>query len=1000
MKLLLSLIVIVLLGLHTLPYLVRDHVVIWLRDHGAHEAHFEAININWFDGSIALTKLSATAPDTPPINVGQLDLGIDYKALFEQRVLVKHLAVKEVQTGLYQKQDDLWLGPINLSALSDDKPESPDTTASDEPSAWRFGIQSVAIDSLVWALDIPPYKQSLFIETAELNSLLQWDEQATTALQLKGTLNGSSFDIESEATPLPAQKVSTLSLKLDQFPLESVAAPWVPQLKGTLTTNLFVKVDLADLSGRIEHTGDIKVTGFRWQDEGLSAKDQVLTWAGKGVVDLKEAAPEKITLAGRIQSNDVALKQDGSLDLTLAKLGWQGDIAMAFANGQLKQVKGPQTISLGQLDLTQPGLQLSAKSLTQQGPLTLAFGKQGPQRVTLGTALDVQALSLQQGEMALKLGSVRQQGPLSVTLGESGPQQVTAAIDAALAGLSLSQPALQLKMAGADIRSQTELAWREADLATISANPDIRLKGVDFSQTTGLVVRTDHATLKAQLNEMPPSAPKITAADVVLEELYVSADKAPLTLASLDQLALSNGYYDTKTISADRIRFANLKANYQEGSVPMVEAGSIDIAQFSMAELARLVIESIVINQTTTEVTVTKAQAIKEVERLQAALAALSGPSAASGEDAKSDSNDAGMTVRIGKVSLTDTNLVRFADNSVAPRFQSEASITALNIANIDTGSEQQSQFSAKATINKRASLAVDGKLNLFGGDKNGSWKLALNNMQLPVVSPYAGKFIGYYLQSGQMNFASDVTLKKSELSGTNQIDLRRIEVQPAQNSATGKFNQQLSMPLGTAIAVLEDGDDNIKLDLPVEGSLNDPKFGYQSIVERLAKKGLKQAAFSFLTKSLQPYGALISIAKTAIDASQSGAFINLAPVGFVAGENQPNADAGDYVAKISGMLKERDALRLNVCGNAVLADKQALLPELEKINKKREKPLTAEQLDEIVTDKLQVLAGERGETVMDMLLKQGVPQKQLFSCFAVPNTKNAELAPGVALAL
>ncbi len=971
MRVIMSMLVVIVLGLYSLPYLIRDQAVIWLKGQGAEHVSFEKVDIHWLSGSVELIELKADSEGVPPMRVGHLKVTLDYPSLFEKRILINEVILSDVASGLYQQGDDLWLGPVNLSQFNSTEPsvKEPESPASE----WRVGIANVRLNHINWALNLPQHQQQIVIDNADLNSLYQWDETASTQVTLNGLLNGSRIELNSAAVPLPEQKTSTIKLVLDRFPIESVAKAWVPQLKGFLTTNLELKLDLTGGSGQLLHSGSFSLDEFSWKDEQINVSDKRLEWSGKGAVKLAASALQNVSLQGAIQSSGIKLEQGKQLALLMSQLSWQGGVDLGFDGSALSSIKGPQQLSIKNLDFSQADQRISAAGLSQQGPLNLSFTENVPKQLNSQLTLNID------------------------TLGLKNPQ-----IDLAAAQLSLVSP--------------LKISWQGSELAGITAAPAITLQKLQLSQDGRLAVALDSVDMAAELANMSVSQPVIEKVRLKTAALSVSTLKEPLQLLELGSIGLVNGFYSTKKISAEQLTFSGLKANYKQGQQPMSTIGELQLKGLLLTDLNRLVINDARIKDTQTYVSVTNKQGIKEIERLTFALATLGEGTSARGKEnnakttaittaittttAKAENQETAFSVSVEQLLMTSKNLINIEDHSVQPAFKSVLDIQELNVEKVDSGKAELSPFKLQATINTHAKLTASGKMNLLGGTRNGNWKLDIKNAELPVVSPYAGKYVGYFLQSGQMDFSSSGTLKEGVLAGKNRIKLNRLEVQPAQTQATDEFNSKLSMPLGTAISVLQDSDDNIKLDLPVEGSLDDPQFGYQDIVNRLATKGLKKAAFSFLTKALQPYGALISIASTAIDANKSGAFITLAPVNFTAGTSTVAADMGGYLGKIAEMMSSRKGLRLNICGNAVKDDRIALSALLEKENKAKAKPLSPAELEVVMLERLQGLAVARGAQVTSLLLEKGVAKDRLFSCFPVPNLKSDELKPGVVLAL
>lgn len=947
MRIIMLLFMLLLLAVYSLPYLIRDQVVVWLYQQGAESVTFKKFSINWWRGQVEIDQLHATREGKPALDIGYLRVGIDYSDLLEKRVRISQLWVADINSGLQQQDDQLWLGPVNLSQWQSEETETPDT----EPTSWQFGIANIAFANIRWQLQLPDFAHTLWLQQGALNALSQWDQEAITHILLTGKLNDSAFSIDSDATPLPDTKTTQLKIKLSEFPLQPLLKPWVPALSGVLTTDLTVSLALQNEQLQIEHDGSIDLAEFGWKQPELSIQNRTLAWQGQGAVTLAQWAPEQVSVQGKINSQGFALTQ-ADLNTALGALAWQGEANLNWADQQLKSIKGPQALTLNQLTLSQGDLKLALQRLTQQGALTVAFENNSAASISTSLAAKGQKLSVQQPDLAIELADVDLKGPLAVNLAA----------------------------------------------AQLSAKPVAQVSQLNVQQGGALQVIASTLGLNATLDNMAFAEPAAREISLTGQDIRVDTLKQPLNVASVAKLEASDGYYSSQSAGVARLRVDNAVVNQPKAGQPMVKWQTLALDNLSLTEQNnRLALGKVSLKGSQTALTLTKEQTIAELDRLERALQGKQAQStAATGNKAETSS----FTVAIKQLALEQGNLLRFKDTSVQPVFESEVDIQQLTLGDIDTRSPKLSPFALKATLNKRAQLEGSGKLMLLGDKRDGNWRLSLNNVELPVVSPYAGKYVGYYLQSGKLQLTSEGTLKANTLSGENRIVLNRLEVKPAQSEATAAFNQKLSMPLGTAISVLQDSSNNIKLEIPVEGSLDDPQFGYQSIINRLATKGLKQAALSFLTKSLQPYGALITLASKAIEANNSGAFITLAPVEFAPAGKQPQASADDYLTKIVAMLKERQGMQLNICGNAVSKDRQVLLPVLQKENAKRDKPLPPEQLEISLMEQLQTLAVERGEVITQQLITKGVKKDRLFSCYPVPNLSDETLAPGVVLAL
>lgn len=811
MRWLLALLILVFLTLHNLPYLIRDQAVIWLRSQGVENASITALNVHWLKGAVSLQGLNAEREGQLPLKLDRLWVQIDYAALSEQRVLIREVEIKGLHSGVAEKQDVLWLGPLNLTALGGNEsaePAAPDTSG-DEPSPWQVGIDRITIDDFDWRAAVAGQSHHLQISHASVSDFHQWHQQQPTLVELDGSINRAPIKLETRLVPLPEHKRSELSIKVEAFPLQSVTALIQPELKALVDLDLTVKADLQEGQIRIAEKGEIRISDLQWAQAELALKQKQLVW--------------------------------------------NGDVALVLDNGTPQSLEVTGDLNSEQAHFTQAGQQVGLNTLALATEIRSA---------------DMQAFEIQLPQLDLQ----------GVNLSKAGAELVT------LTGLSLKDTQVDLPL--------------QVNAARIDA--------------TGLKV-------------MGGQRPFLKLRDSRISNLQ---------------------FKDSSQLTIGAVRLAD-----SETRITLDAEGQLRELDWLLSQL-----------QPDADQNADEVKAAKEAETV--------------------DTESARLAVRLNQLQLSGNNHIRFRDLSAKPTFKTDVNIEAFTLGTVDTVRVQRTPFDLQATINKFAKLKADGEMELLGGQHNGHWTLDLNGLEMPPLSPYAERFTGYYLNSGQFNLSSSGSIDQGTIEGSNQMRINRLTVDQRDADLVAQFSEKITMPLETAIMVLEDNDNNITLDIPVTGSLEDPSFGYQSIINDLAARGLKKAAVGFLTKSLQPYATLISLASSAMEASEKGAFITLNPVTFQPGSNALNSDAQGYLGKLAEMLNERKAMRLNICGRSVPADRQTLQAALLEANKKRKKPLPPEALETELTEQLQQLAEQRAEEVKTRMA-QSVDSGRLFLCFA-----------------
>ncbi|UUV18149.1 DUF748 domain-containing protein [Fusobacteria bacterium ZRK30] len=113
-------------------------------------------------------------------------------------------------------------------------------------------------------------------------------------------------------------------------------------------------------------------------------------------------------------------------------------------------------------------------------------------------------------------------------------------------------------------------------------------------------------------------------------------------------------------------------------------------------------------------------------------------------------------------------------------------------------------------------SLNMDGQLDIFN----------LNFLDFKQV---LSENLPNEIDNGKLNYNCNITLNKGKVVGENLISVEKINI--------GEKTKVDSMiPLKLGVNILKDREDNLKLDLPISGDFNNPKFK----ISRVILEGLK----------------------------------------------------------------------------------------------------------------------------------------------------------------
>jgi hypothetical protein len=207
------------------------------------------------------------------------------------------------------------------------------------------------------------------------------------------------------------------------------------------------------------------------------------------------------------------------------------------------------------------------------------------------------------------------------------------------------------------------------------------------------------------------------------------------------------------------------------------------------------------------------------------------------------------------------------------------------------------------STDGRRAGVRLDGRVPPNGSARieatlpplapldDTEIAVSFARVPMPRLTPYVGTFAGYRVASGRLDLDLDYRITDAQLVAENRVVLDSLRLGPRIDSPDA-----LDLPLELGLALLRDGDDRIVLEVPVNGSLDDPEFDLAPVILRAVGNiftNLVAAPFKLL-------GSLIPDGSPDIDR-----------VAFAIGEATIPEDQLDRFVDLEAALGQRPALQL-----------------------------------------------------------------------------------------
>jgi len=310
-------------------------------------------------------------------------------------------------------------------------------------------------------------------------------------------------------------------------------------------------------------------------------------------------------------------------------------------------------------------------------------------------------------------------------------------------------------------------------------------------------------------------------------------------------------------------------------------------------------------------------------------------------------------TVRIGKI-VVRSGAVLFLDRSVTPEFRMDVTGLTGTVSGMSSLASSAADVDLRATLNGQASLSVTGKVNPLSSNLFLDLKIACLDFDLPPVSPYSGTYGGYAIQRGKLGFDLAYKVSQRRLEARNKLLLDQFDFGEKVDSPKATH-----LPVRLAVSLLKDRDGRITLDLPVSGSLDDPKFRVGRIILKMIGNLLVKVATS-------PFALLGSLF--------GGGGAELDVVTFAPGAATLDEAAHGRLDTLAKALYDRPGLRLEIAGRSdQVADREGLrhaalqrAVKREKLEELIKKGGTAPSLDAVAVEPAEY------ETYLTLAYKRG----------------------------
>ncbi len=234
-----------------------------------------------------------------------------------------------------------------------------------------------------------------------------------------------------------------------------------------------------------------------------------------------------------------------------------------------------------------------------------------------------------------------------------------------------------------------------------------------------------------------------------------------------------------------------------------------------------------------------------------------------------------------------------FEDKNLPIPFKTD--MTKLNgeFSRLNSSSSKPTKLKLEGAVDEYGYTKITGTVDINDIKLLTDTNLLFKNIAIKNFTPYSGKFVGREIESGKLNLDLKYNIKKSDLNAQNSIIISDIKLGKNVESPDA-----VNLPLELAIALLEDTNGVIDLNLPVAGNVDDPQFSIAPIVWKVFTNLIVKAITS-------PFRLLASVFGLSED--------DLKSLEFEFGKDEIIASEKESLDNIAKILSKKPKLAIKV---------------------------------------------------------------------------------------
>ena len=255
--------------------------------------------------------------------------------------------------------------------------------------------------------------------------------------------------------------------------------------------------------------------------------------------------------------------------------------------------------------------------------------------------------------------------------------------------------------------------------------------------------------------------------------------------------------------------------------------------------------------------------------------------------------------IEIGEV-VVEEGFARFIDRTGEQPYTEELSRLAINIKGLSNAPGKRGTLTLQSVIGATGAFSLQGEIAPLGEtlwlDLDGE----LRDFAIPRVNPYTNPLLSWIAREGQLGTKVHFRLDGDKLDAKTEIVVGRLDL--VQVSGDDKAKDKIGLPLGLIVALMKDARGEIRVNVPVSGSLNAPEFSLSEAIWT----AVKNVIVNVLAAPFRAIGRLFT-------SGDKITGFSVDPVRFDPGSTAISEAMDEQIKRLSEFLRNSPFVRLSL---------------------------------------------------------------------------------------